>query len=70
MPSAVDDGFAFGRLDLLVAAIGPHFPGIDVVAQLQLQDVGELFHQYRVLHPHAHFHAHSVLRVRKSPEAM
>ena len=54
---AVDDGFAFGRLDLLVAAISAHFPRVDVVAQLQLQDVGELFHQYRVLHPHAHFHA-------------
>ena len=70
IPSAVDECFVRGGFDLLVAAVRLHLAGIDVVPQLKLQDLAELPDENGVLHPDAHLHAHSVLRMRKSPEAM
>ena len=67
---AVDKGLTGGRFHLLIAAVCPHLPGIDVIPQLQLEDIAQLLDEDRVLHPDTHLHAHSVLRVRKSPEAI
>ena len=53
----VDQRLALGGLYLLIAAVGIHDPGIDVIPQLQLKDIGELLHQNGVLYPHADLHA-------------
>ena len=53
---AVDQRLAGGGFDLLVAAVGGHLPGVDVVGQLHLEDVGQLLDQGRVLDPDAHLH--------------
>ena len=67
---AVHQCFALSGLYLLVAAVRAHLAGIDVIPQLQLQNVGKLPHQHGILHAHAHLTRHSVLRVRKSPDAI
>ena len=52
----VDQRFTLGGLYLLIAAAGIHDPGVDVIPQLQLKDIGELLHQNRILYPHADLH--------------
>ena len=53
---AVDQGFAGGVLDLLVAAVRLHLPGVHIVGQLHLQDVGQLLDQHRIVDPDADLH--------------
>ena len=54
---AVDKGLTGGRFHLLIAAVCPHLPGIDVIPQLQLQDIAQLLDEDRILHPDTHLHA-------------
>ena len=54
---AVERRFTLGGLHLLVVTVSFHDPGVDVIPQLQLKDIGEFLHQNRVLHPDAHLHA-------------
>ena len=41
---AVDQRLTLGGLHLLVVTVSFHDPGVDVIPQLQLKDIGEFLH--------------------------